>query len=63
MVQPRNPAEPTRNGLRDTTQVGEQVHAAPVQPLRENAGAVRTVTGTSASLPHGEFCEHDALKA
>src|SRR5450432_3793343 len=62
MVQPRNPAEPPRDGLHDATQVCEQVPAAPVQPLRQNAGTVRTVTATSASLPQGELCEHEALE-
>jgi hypothetical protein len=58
VVQPRNPAEPTRNGLHDATQMCEQVVTAPVQPLRQNASAVRPVRATNASLPQGELCEH-----
>jgi hypothetical protein len=51
VVQPRNPAVPTRDGVYDATQMCEQVVAAPVQPLRQNAGAVRTVAAKSAALP------------
>ena len=62
MVQPCNPAEPARDGVHDATQMVEQVVAAAVQPLRQNAGAVRTVTATSVSLPQGELREHEAFE-
>jgi hypothetical protein len=62
MVQPRNPAEPPRDGLHDATQMCEQVVAAVLQPLRQHAGAVRTVTATSASLPQRKLCEHVSLE-
>jgi hypothetical protein len=62
MVQPRNPAEPARHGLRDAKQMCEQVVATSVQPLRQNAGAVQTLTTTRMSLPQGELCEHVARR-